>query len=192
MCRSIQVRLAIDCEFDRAISASRWRSAEGHSNVDESMVTGEPLAISKKTGDFSLEVSINQQAVFILRLDKVGRDTNAVPDRPDGCQCDSESRAPIQEWLTKWRVGSSRWSLLVSVMHSEVFGLSFGSNALWPWPDCRPWSVLIICLFPVHWSGGRLCQSWSVSRVAAQIGVLIRDAEGVGADGGKSRHSGRG
>ena len=48
---------------------------EGSSNVDESMVTGEPLAISKKTGDPVIGGSINQQGSFIMRADKVGRDT---------------------------------------------------------------------------------------------------------------------
>ena len=48
---------------------------EGSSNVDESMVTGEPLAVSKKSGDQVIGGSINQQGSFIMRADKVGRDT---------------------------------------------------------------------------------------------------------------------
>ncbi|EON93107.1 copper/silver efflux P-type ATPase [Marinobacter lipolyticus SM19] len=48
---------------------------EGNSNVDESMVTGEPLAVSKKSGDQVIGGSINQQGSFIMRADKVGRDT---------------------------------------------------------------------------------------------------------------------
>ena len=48
---------------------------EGSSNVDESMVTGEPLAVSKKAGSQVVGGSINQQGSFIMRADKVGRDT---------------------------------------------------------------------------------------------------------------------
>ena len=48
---------------------------EGRSNVDESMVTGEPMAVSKGAGDQVIGGSINQQGSFIMRADKVGRDT---------------------------------------------------------------------------------------------------------------------
>jgi Cu+-exporting ATPase len=48
---------------------------EGRSNVDESMVTGEPLAVTKVAGDQVIGGSINQQGSFIMRADKVGRDT---------------------------------------------------------------------------------------------------------------------
>ncbi|MEC7376859.1 MAG: YHS domain-containing protein, partial [Pseudomonadota bacterium] len=40
---------------------------EGSSNIDESMVTGEPLAVSKKAGDLVIGGSINQQGSFIMR-----------------------------------------------------------------------------------------------------------------------------
>ncbi|MBD3641572.1 MAG: YHS domain-containing protein, partial [Marinobacter sp.] len=46
---------------------------EGGSNIDESMVTGEPMAVSKKPGDQVIGGSINQQGSFIMRADKVGR-----------------------------------------------------------------------------------------------------------------------
>lgn len=48
---------------------------EGRSNVDESIVTGEPLAVKKEVGDIVIAGSINQQGSFIMRADKVGRDT---------------------------------------------------------------------------------------------------------------------
>src|SRR5690606_12696844 len=43
---------------------------EGRSNVDESFVTGEPLAVGKVAGDQVIGGSINQQGSFIMRADK--------------------------------------------------------------------------------------------------------------------------
>jgi Cu+-exporting ATPase len=54
---------------------------EGSSNVDESMVTGEPLAVSKKAGAQVVGGSINQQGSFIMRADKVGQTPSAVVRR---------------------------------------------------------------------------------------------------------------
>lgn len=40
---------------------------EGGSSVDESMVTGEPLAVSKESGDSVIGGSINEQGSFVMR-----------------------------------------------------------------------------------------------------------------------------
>jgi len=68
---------------------------EGRSNVDESMVTGEPLAVSKNAGDSVIGGSINQQGSFIMRADRVGRDTmlSQIVQMVANAQ---RSRAPIQ------------------------------------------------------------------------------------------------
>jgi Cu+-exporting ATPase len=48
---------------------------DGRSAVDESMVTGEPIAVSKDPGDTVIGATINQTGVFRFRATKVGRDT---------------------------------------------------------------------------------------------------------------------
>jgi len=48
---------------------------EGRSAVDESMVTGEPIPVSKETGDTVIGATINQTGAFRFRATKVGRDT---------------------------------------------------------------------------------------------------------------------
>ncbi len=48
---------------------------EGRSAVDESMVTGEPIPISKGAGDIVIGATINQTGAFRFRATKVGRDT---------------------------------------------------------------------------------------------------------------------
>jgi Cu+-exporting ATPase len=48
---------------------------EGASLVDESMVTGEPIAVEKKTGDRVIGATINSTGGFIMRAERVGSDT---------------------------------------------------------------------------------------------------------------------
>lgn len=48
---------------------------EGSSFVDESMITGEPIPVSKKTGDRVLAGTINQKGAFYLRVEKTGKET---------------------------------------------------------------------------------------------------------------------
>jgi Cu+-exporting ATPase len=48
---------------------------EGRSTLDESMVTGESLPVTKKAGDAVIGATINQTGAFRFRATKVGRDT---------------------------------------------------------------------------------------------------------------------
>ncbi len=48
---------------------------EGISSVDESMVTGEPIPVEKKTGDRVIGATINGTGGFVMRAERVGSDT---------------------------------------------------------------------------------------------------------------------
>jgi len=48
---------------------------EGYSAVDESMITGEPLAVEKKTGDRVVGATVNQTGTFLMRAEKIGSET---------------------------------------------------------------------------------------------------------------------
>src|SRR6188508_180336 len=48
---------------------------EGHSTLDESMVTGESLPVSKDIGSKVIGGTINRSGSFVMRAEKVGRDT---------------------------------------------------------------------------------------------------------------------
>jgi len=48
---------------------------EGHSSVDESMITGESLPVEKKVGDEMIGATINKTGTFKFEATKVGRDT---------------------------------------------------------------------------------------------------------------------
>ena len=68
----------------------------GESYVDESMLSGEPLAVGKRAGDRVLAGTINQKGSFVFRAEQVGHDTllahiiRAVQDAQG-------SKAPVQK-----------------------------------------------------------------------------------------------
>lgn len=51
---------------------------EGHSSVDESMITGESIPIEKEVGDEVVGATINKVGMFKFRATKVGEDTTLV------------------------------------------------------------------------------------------------------------------
>ena len=69
--------------------------AEGASSVDESMLTGEPIPVTKNPGDEVIGATLNTTGSFVMRATRVGRDT-ALARIVDLVQRAQGSKAPIQ------------------------------------------------------------------------------------------------
>ncbi|HBL79218.1 MAG TPA: hypothetical protein DDZ79_04380, partial [Aequorivita sp.] len=69
---------------------------EGESSVDESMITGEPVPVSKAKGDKVSSGTINGQQTFVMKAEKVGSDT-LLSQIIEMVNKASRSRAPIQK-----------------------------------------------------------------------------------------------
>ncbi|MEA3434258.1 MAG: heavy metal translocating P-type ATPase [Campylobacterota bacterium] len=69
---------------------------EGESNIDEAMVTGEPLAVTKRKGDTLIGATVNTTGTLLMRTEKIGADTllSQIVDMVAQAQ---RSRAPIQK-----------------------------------------------------------------------------------------------
>ncbi|MCA8913049.1 MAG: copper-translocating P-type ATPase, partial [Planctomycetes bacterium] len=69
---------------------------EGRSNVDESMVTGEPVPVEKHPGDQVIGSTVNGTGALVMRAEKVGADTllSRIVEMVAQAQ---RSRAPIQK-----------------------------------------------------------------------------------------------
>jgi P-type Cu+ transporter len=48
---------------------------EGHSTVDESMLTGEAMPVEKKSGDRAIGATMNRSGSFVMRAERVGSET---------------------------------------------------------------------------------------------------------------------
>jgi len=69
--------------------------AEGRSSLDESMVTGESMPVTREVGDAVIGGTLNQTGALLIRAEKVGRDTMLA--RIVQMVADAQrSRAPIQ------------------------------------------------------------------------------------------------
>ena len=68
---------------------------DGRSSVDESLVTGESMPVTKKAGDTAIGGTLNQTGALVVRAEKVGRDT--MLSRIVAMVAEAQrSRAPIQ------------------------------------------------------------------------------------------------
>jgi copper-(or silver)-translocating P-type ATPase len=73
---------------------------EGHSAVDESMISGEPVPVEKVTGDRVIGATVNGTGMLLVRATRVGKDTmlSQIVRMVSEAQ---RSRAPIQKLADK-------------------------------------------------------------------------------------------
>ena len=149
---------------------------EGHSSVDESMVTGESMPVSKAEGARVIGGTVNQSGGLVLRADKVGRDTMLarIVDMVARAQ---RSRAPIQRLADRvagWFVPAVIAAALVAFAAWMAFGpeprLTFGLVAAV--------TVLIIACPCALGLATPMSIMVGVGR-GAHSGILIRDAQAL-------------
>jgi P-type Cu+ transporter len=69
---------------------------EGRSNIDESMITGEPMPVGKGAGKSVIGATVNQTGTFIMRAEKIGSETLLAQIVHMVAEA-QRSRAPIQK-----------------------------------------------------------------------------------------------
>lgn len=149
---------------------------QGHSNVDESMISGEPLPVTKNIGDKVSAGTVNQTGTFLLRATKVGADTllaRIVQMVNDA----GRTRAPIQKLADQ----VSGW-FVPAVIASAIFAFLVWS-AVGPSPALAnalvaAVSVLIIACPCALGLATPISIMVGVGRGAIE-GVLIKDAEAL-------------
>ncbi|MBP6904826.1 MAG: cadmium-translocating P-type ATPase [Candidatus Pacebacteria bacterium] len=93
---------------------------EGYSSIDESMITGEPIPVDKKTEDFVVGATINKQGNFKFKATKIGSDT-VLAQIIKMVEDAQGSKAPIQALADK----------ISSVFVPIVLGIAVLSLILW-------------------------------------------------------------
>ena len=149
---------------------------EGHSSVEESMITGEPLPVEKTVGDKVTGGTVNGTGSFVLRAERVGNDTllgqivNMVAEA-------QRSRAPIQGLADK----------VAGIFVPAVLTVSVLTFVVWMWLGPEPRfahaivnavAVLIIACPCALGLATPMSIMVGVGR-GAQEGVLVKNAEAL-------------
>jgi Cu+-exporting ATPase len=149
---------------------------EGHSSVEESMVTGEPLPVEKTVGDKVTGGTVNGPGSFVMRAERIGSDTllgqivNMVAEA-------QRSRAPIQGLADK----------VAGIFVPVVLAVSALTFILWMWLGPEPRlahaivnaiAVLIIACPCALGLATPMSIMVGVGR-GAQEGVLVKNAEAL-------------
>src|SRR5205814_8990781 len=69
---------------------------DGESNIDESMITGEPMPVAKEAGEKVIGATVNQRGSFLMRAERVGSETVLAQIVQMVAEA-QRSRAPIQK-----------------------------------------------------------------------------------------------
>ena len=149
---------------------------EGRSAVDESMLTGESMPVGKSAGDKVIGGTLNQSGAFVMRADRIGRDTVLAQIVQMVAQA-QRSRAPIQRLADQ----VSGWFVPLVI---AVAALAFAAWAIWG-PEPRlaygllaAVSVLIIACPCALGLATPMSIMVGIGR-GAQAGVLIKNAEAL-------------
>jgi P-type Cu+ transporter len=149
---------------------------EGHSSLDESMVTGESMPVTKEKDSHVIGGTINRSGSFVMRADKIGRDT-LLAQIVQMVASAQRSRAPIQRLADRvagWFVPTVIAVALIAFAAWATFGpeprLAFGLVAAV--------SVLIIACPCALGLATPMSIMVGVGR-GAQLGVLIKNAEAL-------------
>jgi Cu+-exporting ATPase len=149
---------------------------EGRSSLDESLVTGESMPVGKETGDKVIAGTLNQSGSFVMRADKVGRDTllSQIVKMVADAQ---RSRAPIQrlaDQVAGWFVPS----VIVMALIAFAVWAAFGPEPRMAFGLVAAVSVLIIACPCALGLATPMSIMVGVGR-GAHAGVLIRNAEAL-------------
>jgi len=149
---------------------------EGRSALDESLVTGESMPVTKEVDAKAIAGTLNQSGSFVMRADKVGRDTllaQIVQMVADA----QRSRAPIQrlaDQVASWFVPA----VIVAAIAAFAAWATFGPEPRMAFGLVAAVSVLIIACPCALGLATPMSIMVGVGR-GAHAGVLIKNAEAL-------------
>jgi P-type Cu+ transporter len=149
---------------------------EGQSFVDESMVTGESMPVSKAVGARVIGGTVNQAGGLVLRAEKIGRDTMLarIVDMVARAQ---RSRAPIQRLADRvagWFVPA----VIVAAIAAFAAWMAFGPEPRFTFALVAAVTVLIIACPCALGLATPMSIMVGIGR-GAHSGILIRDAQAL-------------
>ena len=149
---------------------------EGTSFVDESSITGEPLAVEKTAGCSVFAGTINQKGSFVMEAQKVGSET-LLARIIRMVQEAQGSKPPVQKLVDKIASVFVPVVISISIITFIVWMILGGENAL-PRALLTMVSVLIIACPCALGLATPTAIMVGIGR-GAELGILIKDADGL-------------
>ena len=149
---------------------------EGRSPVDESMVTGESMPVTKEAGSKAVAGTLNTTGAFVMRAEKVGRDT-MLAQIVAMVATAQRSRAPIQR-LADQVSGAFVPAIIAAAVIAFAAWAWLGPEPRYAYGLVAAVSVLIIACPCALGLATPMSIMVGVGR-GAQAGVLIKNAEAL-------------
>ncbi|AYW72496.1 heavy metal translocating P-type ATPase [Pseudomonas aeruginosa] len=149
---------------------------EGSSSIDESMLTGEPLPVSKRVGDKVIGATLNTSGALVMRSERIGSDTVLSQIVQMVAQA-QRSKAPMQRMADVVAGYFVMAVVAIAVTTLFVWGF-FGPQPTWVYGLINAVAVLIIACPCALGLATPMSIMVATGRGATQ-GVLFRDAAAI-------------
>ena len=149
---------------------------DGNSAIDESMITGEPLPVSKRVGDKVIGATLNTTGTLVVRAEKVGSETVLSQIVQMVAQA-QRSKAPMQRMADVVAGYFVAAVLAISALTFIVWGL-FGPEPSWVFGLVNAVAVLIIAC-PCALGLATPMSIMVATGLGATRGVLFRNAAAI-------------
>jgi Cu+-exporting ATPase len=150
--------------------------AEGSSSVDESMITGEPMPVTKRTGDTVIGATLNTTGALVMRSERIGSETVLSQIVQMVAQA-QRSRAPMQRMADQVAAYFVVSVVAASVLTFFAWGF-WGPQPSWVFGLINAVAVLIIACPCALGLATPMSIMVATGRGATQ-GVLFRDAAAI-------------
>ena len=149
---------------------------EGDSAVDEAMLTGEPVPVSKRAGDKLIGATVNTSGSMVMQAEKVGSATVLAQIVQMVAQA-QRSRAPMQRLAD---VVAGYFVMVVMAISLATFFVwgAFGPDPSWVYGVINAVAVLIIAC-PCALGLATPMSIMVATGKAATMGILFRDAAAI-------------
>src|SRR5216117_2317744 len=149
---------------------------DGKSNINESMITGESMPVTKVAGEKVIGATVNQTGSFLMRAERIGSETMLAQIVEMVAEA-QRSRAPIQK-LADTVSGYFVPAVMAIAVLTFIIWSIFGPAPAMAYALVNAVSVLIIACPCALGLATPMSIMVGVGR-AAQAGVLIKNAEAI-------------
>ncbi len=149
---------------------------DGNTTIDESMITGEPISLEKKLGDKVTSGTINGNQVFLMKTEKIGKDT-LLSQIIEMVNTASRSRAPIQKLTDQVSKVFVPVVVVISLL-TFVFWYFFGGDGKTIFALVNALAVLIVACPCALGLATPMSVMVGIGK-GAKNGILIKNAEAL-------------